>query len=81
MNCNEAGNTSYEDEEVVGLDGDHVVQWDKDKAATYTSGETLVEWGVHNLRAHELARVGVTREQWAIAIAAETGNAHPLKFD
>lgn len=60
-----------EDEEVVGLYDGHVVQWDATKSVAYTSGETLEVWGVHNLKEHELRRVGVTRERWQACVAEE----------
>lgn len=59
------------EEEVIGLYGGQVVQWDAENAVAYSSGETLDEWGVHNLRERELRRVGVTRAQWQAAVVAQ----------
>jgi hypothetical protein len=53
----------YTDFEVVGIDSDgHVVQWSTELGSTYTSGETLEEFGIENLFPHELARLGLTTE-------------------
>ncbi|WP_420213370.1 hypothetical protein ACN8ZM_39815 (plasmid) [Burkholderia aenigmatica] len=62
--------TQHEDDEVIGLDANgYVQQWDGKKGVPYTSGESLEEWGLHNLREHEVARVGVTFEAWKAAVA------------
>lgn len=57
-----------EDEAVLGLDASgNVLQWDKRNGVPYTSGESLGEWGIHNLRAGDLKLVGVTVEAWQSA--------------
>ncbi|WP_321967000.1 hypothetical protein [Burkholderia cepacia] len=62
--------SQYEDEEVIGLDTNgYVRQWDGQKGVSYTSGESLEAWGLHNLREHEVARVGLTVEAWKAAVA------------
>lgn len=63
-----------EDGEVVGLelndDGhptDQVVQWDGEAFRTYVSGESLDEFGKHNLREFEAARVGLSIDDLKVA--------------
>lgn len=64
----------YEDDEVIGLTNDGcVMRWDSDNGMPANSGESLEEFGVHNLREQELGRVGVAREAWEAAVA-EQGN-------
>jgi len=54
-----------EDDAVLGLDADgNVLQWNKPDGVSYTSGECLDVWGIHNLRANELELVGVSVEAW-----------------
>lgn len=60
----------YEEGEVIGLETDGtVIQWNALDQEGYTSGETLAEYGIHNLRPHELACVGVSVEQHRAAAA------------
>ncbi|KKI36161.1 hypothetical protein VI03_25700 [Burkholderia vietnamiensis] len=62
----------YQDEEVIGFDKDGcVMQWDGERGLSYNSGESLDEFGLHNLREHELTRVNVTRDTWLAAVAAQ----------
>jgi len=60
---------AFEDGEVLGLDDRWIVQWNKAEAKPYTAGESLYAFGHQNLREHELARVGVSRERWIEALA------------
>ncbi|KVV40961.1 hypothetical protein WT27_13650 [Burkholderia territorii] len=61
----------YQDEEVIGFDKDgRVMQWDGERGLAYNSGESLDEFGLHNLREHELTRVNVTRDTWLAAVSA-----------
>jgi hypothetical protein len=65
---------AYQNDEVIGLDKDgHVVQWNGDNDMPVDSGESLERFGLHNLREHEFARVGVVREAWEAAVAAQAG--------
>lgn len=65
----------YQDDEVIGLDNDGcVVQWNSDNDMPVNSGESLDAFGLHNLREHEIARIGVAREAWLAAVA-EQGEA------
>ena len=67
----------YQDDEVIGLDKDGcVVQWNSDNGMPANSGESLEEFGLHNLRKYEFARVGVAREAWEAAVA-EQANTLP----
>ncbi|CAN7777033.1 hypothetical protein [Caballeronia sp. LjRoot31] len=67
----------YQDDEVIGLDKDGcVVQWNSDNGMPANSGESLEEFGLHNLREYEFARVGVAREAWEAAVA-EQANTLP----
>lgn len=50
---------AYLDEEVVGLDNGKIVQWDARKRQRYNSGETLKQFGIHNLTETEKKRLGV----------------------
>ncbi|WP_321820885.1 MULTISPECIES: hypothetical protein [unclassified Burkholderia] len=60
----------YRDGEVLGLDRDgHVIEWNAGADMPVETGQSLVEFGLQNLREHELARVGVTREVWEAAMA------------
>lgn len=61
----------YQDEEVIGFDKDgRVMQWDGERGLAYNSGESLDEFGLHNLHEHELTRVNVTPDTWLAAVAA-----------
>lgn len=67
----------YQGDEVIGLDKDGcVVQWNSDNDMPANSGESLEEFGLHNLREYEFARVGVAREAWEAAVA-EQANTLP----
>lgn len=62
----------YEDDEVIALDRDGcVVQWSRESDMPVNSGESLDEFGLHNLREHEIARVDVAREAWESAVAEQ----------
>jgi len=64
----------YQDDEVTGLDKDGcVIQWHGDKGLAVNSGESLEVFGLHNLLEREIARVGVTRDAWAAAVAEQAG--------
>ncbi|WP_425953220.1 hypothetical protein [Ralstonia pseudosolanacearum] len=72
--------SQYQDDEVTGLNMDGcVMQWDGDKGLAFNSGESLEEFGLHNLREHELGRVGVTREAWTNAVAEQAGKQSAAK--
>jgi len=60
----------FEDQEVIGLESDgQVICWNADTKEPYASGETLEDYGIHNLREPEIGRVGVTRQAWETACA------------
>lgn len=62
----------YQDDEVIGFDKDGcVMQWDADKGLAFNSGESLDEFGLHNLRERELSRVNVCRATWLAAVAEQ----------
>jgi hypothetical protein len=49
---------NYADSEVIGVDTDgRLIQWDATNGAPYNCGETVDEFGRHNLTQAELARV------------------------
>jgi hypothetical protein len=51
---------AYSDGEITGLSpAGHVLQWNADERAEYDSGETLIEYGIHNLFAHERERLAL----------------------
>jgi hypothetical protein len=53
-----------EDGEVLALDTDGcVIQWNGDDKETYNCGENLAEWGIHNLRPKEAARLGISADE------------------
>jgi hypothetical protein len=53
----------YQNGEVLGLDRQgRVMEWNECAGIAIDSGQSLEEFGLHNLRGHELARVGVSRE-------------------
>lgn len=45
-----------------------VVQWDGSRGKTYVSGDSLEEYGVHNLQPHEAVRLGVTVHELQAAV-------------
>lgn len=62
----------YQDDEVIGLDKDGcVVQWNSDDGMPINSGESLAEFGLHNLREHEISRVGVPPDTWRAIVAVQ----------
>ena len=73
-----------EDGEVVGLDQTmypeglpHTVHWDGDAGTTYVSGDTVLEWGLHNLNEAELDRCGFTQAH--VDAAADLGEDFTLE--
>ncbi len=48
---------TYEDGEILGMDSDYVLQWNAETGERYCSYETPEEFGIHNIRLHELARM------------------------
>lgn len=51
---------------MVGLSEDGtVIQWSADEQSLRDSCASVAEFGVYNLREHELARVGVDSATWA----------------
>lgn len=61
---------TLEEGEVLGVcTSGMLVQWNADQKALYVS-ETLDEFGLGNLREHELPRVGVTHAAWVAATKA-----------
>lgn len=52
----------YQDGEVIGIENGTIVQWcdgaDGNPLGPYNSGETPEEFGIHNLTAVELERLG-----------------------
>jgi hypothetical protein len=62
---------NFENGEVLGLGADGgVIQWNGKKRAAYNCGKSLLEWGIHDLRTHELNRVGIFQEQFDVSIRA-----------
>lgn len=75
---------TYEDGEIIGLDTDGcVLQWDVDTASAYNSGETPEQYGLHNIRPHEMERINIARSGMRIAAPLEMqeGNGHIKLFD
>ena len=69
------GFKGYEDHEVLGIDKDgQVICWDVSTMNPYASGVKLSDYGVINLKEHELVRVGVTVEQWQEASLGMMGD-------
>lgn len=56
--------STYEDGEIIRLDPatGYIVQWNADDQCEYISGETPEEFGLHNIRPHELARLGLSND-------------------
>jgi len=64
----------YQDDEVIGLDKNGcVMQWNCGNGMPINSGESLEEFGLHNLREHEISRVGVPGDTWRAAVAVQAG--------
>ncbi len=64
-----------QDGEVLAFDPDDngnptklLVQWNGSMSKSYVSGDTLEDFGVHNLREHEAIRVGVTVQELQEAV-------------
>jgi hypothetical protein len=70
----------YEDGAVLGLDTDGcLIHWNGDDHVAYCSGETLDNFGIHNLLERELQRVGVSPERYRQALedlATTVANRH-----
>jgi hypothetical protein len=71
---------TYDDGEVLCLSSaGAVIQWSGDDNEPYDCGETLYEWGVHNLFDHECARVGVTLEERDLCAAFDPRSVEAFK--
>lgn len=52
--------TQRNDGEIIGVDTDGcVIQWDARDGEPYNSGETVFEFGLNNMSADEIVRVGL----------------------
>ena len=76
-----------EDGGVVGLthrgDGNegqvpYVVNYAGDTDGTYVSGDTIEEWGVHDLHGEELDRCGFTEREVEVATEYRRANGHNI---
>jgi hypothetical protein len=60
--------------EVLGLDVDgKVMIWDDNMAEVSGGTQSIEEYGVHNFKEDEIARVGVRHEDWMLATRAASG--------